>query len=159
MKQNISRPNASRYLTFSLGKEEFAMPLLQVKEVIALPEVTPVPQTPNYFKGIMNLRGQVISILDLRTKLGITAVQTEETAVIICDISPYCVGIIVDAVNSVIAATDEEIAPKPDLTSQRSEAISGVYQRKNSLVLLLDIGKTLNLTDQVIVKQANKLAA
>ncbi len=75
----------NRFLCFSLGNEHYAIPLLTVKEVIAPPETTPVPQTPAYFKGIMNLRGQVISVIDLRTKLGIKPLQSAENAVIICD--------------------------------------------------------------------------
>jgi purine-binding chemotaxis protein CheW len=86
----------NRYLSFSLGTEEYAIPLLAVKEVIAMPEFTSVPYTPSHFLGIMNLRGQVISVMDLRKKLGIKPGSTAETAVIICDLSPLCIGVVVD---------------------------------------------------------------
>jgi purine-binding chemotaxis protein CheW len=73
-------PN-SRYLSFNVGKEQYAIPLLTVREVIGMPEITPVPFTPNYFLGIMNLRGQIISVVDLRLKLGLGAGKnTSETA-------------------------------------------------------------------------------
>ena len=75
--------NKERFLCFSLGVEEYAIPLLEVREVIAMPEYTPVPYTPPYFLGIMNLRGQVISVMDLRQKLGVTARGDAETTVII----------------------------------------------------------------------------
>ncbi len=153
MKLSNDGTMADRFLTFSLGNESFAIPLLQVKEVIALPEVTHVPQTPNYFLGIMNLRGQVITVLDLRVKLSIKPSETQETVVIICDLAPYSVGIVVDSVNSVLAATPDQIAPKPELTQSKVDSITGVYQDKNNLILMLDIAHTLNLTDHAAVKK------
>ena len=144
---------ADRFLTFSLGDQSFAIPLLQVKEVIALPDVTPVPQTPPYFVGIMNLRGQVITVLDLRTKLAIKPSAHAETVVIICDLSSYNIGIVVDSVNAVIAAMPDQIAPKPELTGSKVEAITGVYQDQNQLVLMLDISQAINLSDQATVKR------
>ena len=96
--------SGERYLCFSLGEETFAIPLLSVREVIAVPEITRVPQTPAHFMGIMNLRGQVISILDLRTKMGIKVQKTSETPVIICDLSPLCVGVVVDSIQAVLNA-------------------------------------------------------
>ncbi len=150
---------ADRFLTFSLGSESFAIPLLQVKEVIALPEVTSVPQTPTYFLGIMNLRGQVITVLDLRVKLGIKPNDQQETVVIICDLAPYSVGIVVDSVNSVLAATPEQISQKPELTGTKVESIIGVYQAEDKLILILDISHTLNLTDHAAVKKIQAKAA
>ena len=144
---------ADRFLTFSLGAESSAIPLLQVKEVIALPEVTSVPQTPNYFLGIMNLRGQVITVLDLRTKLGIKPSENQETVVIICDLAPFSVGVVVDSVNSVLAATPEQISAKPELTGSKVESITGVYQAEDKLILILNIAQTLNLTDHAAVKR------
>lgn len=141
--------NSDRYLCFLLGKEEYALPLLDVKEVIALPDITPVPQTPPYFLGIMNLRGQVISILDLRSKLGIKTSESPETAVIICDLKPNSIGVVVDSINSVINPTADQISEKPEIQSQRStDYITSVYRDKERLILLLDISKTLNVADQ-----------
>lgn len=91
---------SQRYLTFRLAQEFFAIPLLQVKEVIAMPEVTPVPQTPPHFIGIMNLRGQVITVLDLRLKLGIKPQKGAETAVVIRDLADVSVGVVVDSVEA-----------------------------------------------------------
>ncbi len=154
--------NIERYLTFSLGTEDFAIPLLKVKEVIALTEVTPLPQTPPYFLGIMNLRGQVITVLDLRTKLGIKPAKNQETVVVICDLGTLCVGVVVDSVNSVVPVSEDKISPKPDMTGAKSDSIIGVYQDEKNLVLLLDISKTLNLTDHATVQKGseqNKQAA
>ena len=138
----------NRYICFSLGAEEYAIPLLCVREVIAIPEFTPIPYTPSYFLGIMNLRGQVISVMDLRTKLGIKGVETHEQAVIICDLDPLSIGIVVDSINSVIAPEDEDVSEKHDLqNSKTSEFVTTVYRRDQRLVLFLDIAKALNVDE------------
>lgn len=150
----------SRFLSFSLGTEEYAVPLLSVREVIAIPEFTPIPYTPAHFLGIMNLRGQVISVIDLRTKFAIKPVGKEETSVIICDIAPYVLGVVVDSVNSVLNPKPEDISPRPDIESNRNtEFISAVYRKDKHLVLILDIYKTLTAEDRSAMNKGVKKAA
>lgn len=149
-----------RYLCFRLGDEGYAIPLLSVREVIAVPDTTKIPGTPNYFLGIMNLRGQVISVIDLRTKFQIKPKEGSETAVIICDIAPLSIGVVVDSINYVFTPKPEEIAEKPELYNAKSgDAINGVYRNNQDLVLFLDIAKALNVNDLTILKQNNKRAA
>jgi purine-binding chemotaxis protein CheW len=137
-----------RFLSFSLGAEEYAIPLLVVKEVIAVPDITSVPFTPPHFLGIMNLRGQVISVIDFRAKLGIKPQPKSETAVIICDLAPLCLGVVVDSINSVVAPTSGEVSAKPSIQSTRNtDYITGVYRRDKQLVLLVDIAKALSVED------------
>jgi purine-binding chemotaxis protein CheW len=153
--------DVERYLRFSLGKEEYAIPLLKVREVIAMPETTPIPQTPNYFLGIMNLRGQVITVMDLRTKLGIKAEMGAETSVIIADLGDISVGVVVDSINAVLNPDPKDLAEKPELSSgvKSSEYITGVYKKESGLVLLLNIAKLLNFEDKQILTNAGKKAA
>jgi purine-binding chemotaxis protein CheW len=147
MTDGSMRPN-DRFLCFTLGEEEFAIPLLSVREVIAMPDVTPVPQTPPHFLGIMNLRGQVISVMDLRTKLQIKSKVANEVAVIICDLHPNPVGVVVDSINSVISPGADQLSERPEIQSQKNtEYILGVYRDKERLVLLLDISKSLSLVE------------
>ncbi len=144
-----------RYLCFALGREEYAVPLLSVKEVIALPDITSVPQTPPYFLGIMNLRGQVISVIDLRAKLTIKPLNSAETAVIICDLKPNSVGVVVDSINSVINPSKDQISEKPEIQSQKNtDYIQAVYREKGRLILLLDISKTLSLGDHQVIARS-----
>lgn len=139
----------TRYLCFSLGSEEFAMPLLKVKEVIGVPDTTPIPQSPSYFVGIMNLRGSVISILDMRLKLGIKPKNGEETTVIILDIGETKLGIIVDCVNSVVPIQSSEVSPRPTLESSKAaDYIVGVFRKQEHLVLMLDVEKALSIEDK-----------
>lgn len=149
-----------RYICFSLGDEEYAIPLLSVREVIALPETTKVPGTPAHFLGIMNLRGQVISIIDLRSKFSIKPKDGGETAVIICDLSPLCIGVVVDSINFVFAPKEDETSGKPDLQgAKHSDAIVGVYRKEKNLVLFLNIAKALNVEDYTALKQNQKKAS
>lgn len=152
--ERLSSTGGTRFISFTLGSEEFAIPLLFVKEVIAVPDVTPVPFTPPHFVGIMNLRGQVISVIDLRTKLGIKPGQGAETAVIICDLAPLCLGVVVDSIDSVIAPSESEVAGRPEIQSQKNaEYITGVYKKDKKLVLMLDIAKALSVEDLQIMKK------
>lgn len=147
---------ASRFLIFSLCSEQYAVPLLKVKEVIALTDITPVPYSPPHFKGIMNLRGQVISVIDLRQKLKMPkADANQETAIIILDLSPLSLGIIVDSVESVLAVDQAEIQPPPDIGGANTAYIRGVTRKDKKLILLLDIERTLSVEDLKAMKQAN----
>lgn len=146
----------ARYLSFSIGTEEYAIPLLSVKEVIAVPEITPIPYTPPYFLGIMNLRGQVISVIDLRQKLGIKTKASSETSIIICDIGLVCLGVVVDSINSVLSPNASDISEKPEIQSNKStEYITNIYRKEGSLVVFLDIGKTLNVEDYSAINKSS----
>ena len=137
-----------RLLVFNLGNERYAVPLLKVKEVIGKTTITPVPRTPEYFKGMMNLRGQVISVIDLRSKFSINPNETLETAIIILDLSPLAIGIIVDGIEAVVTTVAGEIMPPPSITSDiDSRYIVGVTKSKDRLILLLDIEKALSNDD------------
>ena len=146
--KNRQSGQGERYISFSLGQEEYAIPLLVVKEVIAIPDITPIPFTPSHFLGIMNLRGQVISVIDFRTKLGIKPSPGAETAIIICDLSPLTLGVVVDSINSVVAPLDSELSSKPDIQSNHNtDYITGVFKRDKKLVLLLEIARALSVED------------
>lgn len=156
-KNEIQNSNVvpERYLSFSLGNEEFAIPLLKVKEVIGVPEVTSVPFTPPYFLGIMNLRGQIISVMDLRQKLGIKPVNKNETAVIICDFGHISLGVVVDSINSVAMPKPEELSDRPQMGQEKfSEFIMGVITRESRLTLILNIAKCLNVEDLKAIERS-----
>ncbi|PWU19334.1 MAG: chemotaxis protein CheW [Bdellovibrio sp.] len=145
-----------RYLCFKVAQEEFAIPLLTVKQVIGMPEVTTVPQVPSYFLGIMNLRGQVISIIDLRLKLGIkTQEQGAEKSVIIIEMDSHSIGLVVDEVHSVLSAIAENLSPPPDLgRSPAGEYVSAVYRKDDKLILIIDILKILSVDDRATALRA-----
>lgn len=136
----------TRYLSFSLAKEEYAIELLSIREVIGMPAITSVPHVPAHFLGIMNLRGQVISVVDLRKRFGLPTATGSETAVMILNFPELSIGVVVDSVNSVLNPEDNSLSPTPDLQgSPTSSFITGVYRKEAHLVLLLDIARALNL--------------
>lgn len=152
----VNAQEGQRYLTFFLGQEEYAIPLLTVREVLAMPDFTPVPQTPPYFLGVMNLRGRVLSVMDLRLKMNIKPEPSPENAVILCQVGDLVVGIAVDSVNSVLAPSAEDLSPAPENPAMKTAAyVTGVYRRDKHLVLLLNIGAALSLED---VQVANRVA-
>lgn len=152
----------ARYLCFDLGNREFAIPLLSAKEVIGVPEVTAVPQSPAHFLGIMNLRGNVISVMDLRVKLGVkpNATGANENTVIILDLGDYNLGVVVDRVNSVQTVDKEQVSDPPVVeTTTKSEYITGVFRKEEKLILMLDISKALSVEDRSVIKPKGVKAA
>ncbi|MDR3607845.1 MAG: chemotaxis protein CheW [Oligoflexia bacterium] len=153
-----SQSIGTRYLSFTLGQEDYAIPLLSVREVIAVPEITPIPFAPPHFVGIMNLRGQVISIIDLRQKLGIKPKAGAETAVIICDLAPLCLGVVVDSINSVLSPNVDEVTEKPQIQSGKNiDYITHVYRQGKKLTLFLDIRKILDAGDHQAVSSVTQV--
>lgn len=164
-KDNVSKlkkssGEMSRYIEFSLGTEDYAIPLLMVREVISVPETTPIPKSPVHFLGIMNLRGQVISIVDLRKKLKIdNSKKDKEEAVIIVDVGGINIGVVVDSINKVLAFSSEDVSEMPEVENQiNTQYINGVYKKESSLTVLLDIAKVLDIKDMEMIG-ANKKAA
>ncbi|HTL13425.1 MAG TPA: chemotaxis protein CheW [Bdellovibrionota bacterium] len=144
-----------RIITFRVGGECYAMPLLSVREVIALPTLTGVPFAPPQFLGITNLRGQVISIFDLRIMVGLKRpADTQETAVIIINFDQLRIGVVVDSVDQVIVFSKDELSPAPELRDQRGkEYLTGVIRKEGKLLLLVDIAKALGVEDLAIVAE------
>lgn len=149
MSENKNPIASDRYLQFNLGAETFAIPLLQVREVIGFPETTPIPFSPNYFVGLMNLRGQVISVLDLRKKLSVKPLENQaERAVVILDVGGVVVGCVVDSINRVLNLQSESIQPASDVEgNSRMEFLMGIVQVESRLTAMLDIYKLLNVMD------------
>lgn len=141
--------SGGRFLCFSLGKERFAIPLLQVKEVIANTDTTSIPQAPTYFKGIMNLRGQIISVIDMTCKLKIGQAEiTPETTIIILDLNGLFIGVIVDSVDFVLDCDPNKISKPPDHeVGVKSEYIVGVVREKGSLILMIDMNLLMGTDD------------
>jgi purine-binding chemotaxis protein CheW len=138
-----------KYLTFALGREEYGLEILKVREIIGYMEITAVPQTPSYVKGVINLRGQVIPVIDLRAKFGMeTAKVTEETCIIVVEISQngrkFSTGTVVDHVQEVLDIDGENIEEAPQFGSTvNTDFILGMGKVGDSVKILLDIDKVL----------------
>lgn len=154
MNETAVKIHENRFLSFNLGTQEFAIPLLGVREVMGVAETTQIPYAPSYFAGVMNLRGQIISVVDLRKKLNIKPNESPDTAIIICDLEGSSLGIVVDSVNSVLSPAPSDISPRPEIENKKTEFITGVYRKNSSLVLLLDVSKALNGEDRATMTRS-----
>jgi purine-binding chemotaxis protein CheW len=138
-----------KYLTFALGHEEFGLEILKVREIIGYMEITAVPQTPHYVKGVINLRGQVIPVVDLRLKFGMSAADvTEETCIIVVEITQgdrrFQTGIVVDCVKEVLDVAGENIENPPQFGDNvNTDFILGMGKVNGGVKILLDIDKVL----------------
>ena len=142
---------AGKYLTFRLGDEAYGIAVLKIREIIGLQKITPVPQMPPHARGVINLRGKVIPVVDLRRKFHLDeAPETERTCIIVVqaqlgDGDVSLVGLIVDAVEEVTQIAAGEIEPKPDMTgSGQNTFILGLAKSEGSVKTLLDIEQLLS---------------
>lgn len=138
-----------KYLTFSLAKEEYGIGILKVKEIIGLMPITTVPRTPSFIKGVINLRGKVIPVLDLRLKFAMEEITyTERTCIIVVEIgghqNPMPIGIVVDAVAEVMNIKGSDIEDAPQFSGQLdTDYILGMAKMNGGVKILLDIDKVL----------------
>jgi len=145
-----------KYLTFVLGDEEYGLEILKVREIIGLMDITPVPQTPVFIKGVINLRGKVIPVIDLRLKFGMEEAEpTEETCIIVVDIDDTLMGILVDTVSEVLDIASGQIEPAPAFGSHIStEFILGMGKIQGKVKILLDVGRVLSPEELVHAARA-----
>lgn len=149
-----------KYLTFSLGREEYGLGILKVKEIIGMMPVTTVPRTPSYVKGVINLRGKVIPVVDLRSKFDMEEIPyTERTCIIVVEIpgpgGAIPMGIVVDAVSEVLNIKGGEIEPTPTFGSRLdTEYILGMAKMNGGVKILLDIDKVLSSEEVALISEA-----
>jgi len=143
------RDRAGKYLTFVLDNEGYGLEILKVREIIGVLNITPIPRTPEYVKGVINLRGKVIPIIDLRLKFGLPSVEwTDETCIIVVDVSGVELGIIVDQVSEVRDIADESIEDPPTVgVHAETDFILGIGKGEGEVTLLLDISRVLTQED------------
>lgn len=139
-----------KYLTFALGAEEYGLEILKVREIIGHMDITAVPQTPDYVKGVINLRGQVIPVVDIRTLFGMEPKEiTEETCIIVVEVlqdnRKFNTGVVVDQVSEVLDIKGESIEEAPQLgASVNTDFILGMGKVNDAVKILLDIDKVLD---------------
>jgi purine-binding chemotaxis protein CheW len=142
-----------KYLTFALGKEEYGLEILKVREIIGWMDITALPRTPAYVKGVVNLRGQVIVVIDLRSKFAMEpAAKTDQTCIIVVEIAhagrKLSTGIIVDRVSEVVEIPGGHIEPAPSFgTAVATDFILGMGKVGETVKILLDIDKVLSASE------------
>ena len=149
-----------KYLTFSLANEEFGISILKIKEIIGMMPITSVPKTPEFVKGVVNLRGKVIPVIDLRVKFGMDEIDdTEKTCIVVVETSgqsgSILMGSIVDSVSEVLNIKDEEIEDAPAFgTELKTDYILGMAKMEGGVKILLDIDRVLSAEDVAVLDKA-----
>ncbi len=150
-----SEVTVRKFLTFVLNDEVYGIEILKVREIIGLMDVTSVPQTPDYMKGVINLRGKVIPVIDLRLKFSMPEDEhTQETCTIVVEVESTPIGLIVDSVSEVMEINSNEIEDAPQFGEGiDTNFIMGLGKTKETLVILLDISKVLSAEELAMVEE------
>ena len=149
-----------KYLTFTMADEEYGIGILKIKEIIGMMPITTVPQTPDFVKGVINLRGKVIPVVDLRLRFGMEAIDyTERTCIIVVEIAGSAgtiqIGIVVDAVSEVLNINEEEVENTPTFgTKLNTDYILGMAKMEGGVKILLDIDRVLSAEDVAVLEEA-----
>jgi purine-binding chemotaxis protein CheW len=157
---------AGKYMTFKLADEEYGLEILKVREIIGLMEITRVPWTRQFIRGVINLRGRVIPVIDVRLKFGMEVTRaTDQTVIIVVQVrlggAELTMGILVDEVLEVLNIAPDQIEPPPDFGSGSfdTDFILGVGKSEGGVIFLLDIAKVLDAGDAEQLEQAAQASA
>jgi purine-binding chemotaxis protein CheW len=139
-----------KYLTFTLADEDYGLEILKVREIIGMMDITSIPQTPSYVKGVINLRGKVIPVIDLRLKFGLPPIEYgERTCIIVVEVKTQSaalqMGVVVDTVSEVLNISGGDIEPAPSFgTRVDTKYILGIAKARGTIKILLDIDQVLS---------------
>ena len=134
-----------KYLIFSLGNEFYGIEIKYVTEIIGVQPITEIPELPDYIKGIINLRGKIIPVMDVRIRFKKSPMEyNDRTCVIVIDVKDTSVGLIVDSVSEVLSIEEEDIVPPPDVKKGGNKYVKAIGKVKDKIKLILDCSRLLN---------------
>ncbi|MBE9502939.1 MAG: chemotaxis protein CheW [Proteobacteria bacterium] len=144
-------------VSFKLGNEEFAVDILKIQEINRMIEITKVPKSPDFVEGVINLRGKVIPIIDLRKRFGMEVTEhTKNTRIVVVDIDNKVVGLIVDGVSEVLRLPASTVEPPPPIVAGiDAEYINGVGKMEDRLLILLELEKVLSQEEKTALGQVD----
>ncbi len=149
----------SKYLMFKLGNEEYGIDITRITAIEELPQITAIPDMPNFVKGVINLRGKVIPAVDLRLRFGIEERDyNDRTCIIIVSVNESSIGLIVDIVSEVHEIGENDIGPPPSFknASGKEQYIAGLAKKGNEVKIILDVQKIISNEDKAILEQSKK---
>lgn len=162
IEENEVPNHAGKYVTFKSGNEYFAIKIQYVNEIIVYQEITAIPESEDYIKGLINLRGKIIPVIDVRVRFKQEEIPyTDRTCIIIIDVNSTVVGLIVEKIAEVVEITADNIIPSPSFgkaDKSQNKYVYGIGKVDGGVKLLLDPDKLLNEADKVIIDQAETLA-
>jgi len=158
MEKNTAQTRRERYLTFFLGEEQYGIAIDRIKEIIALMKVTYVPKTPEYMKGVINLRGSIIPVVDTRLRFGMEPQEeTMHTAIIIVEVEKVNIGFIVDRVEEVASIDSSNLSEPPKFgSSLDTDFICSMAQMGENVVMILDVLKLFEADELISLEQIQK---
>jgi purine-binding chemotaxis protein CheW len=158
--RTTARDAAREVLVFVLGKEEYAVDILKVQEIRGYEKVTPIPSAPDYLKGVVNLRGTIVPVIDLRVKFRMAEPRYDSfTVVVILRIQKRVIGVVVDGVSDVVRLAPHEVKPTPELGAVvDSSFLAGLATQGERMILMLDIEKLLSSGELNLLSQAAEVA-
>ena len=131
-------------VNFTIGEVNYGVPVEQVREVRDMQTVTPVPGSPAFVEGVTNLRGQIITVMDLRKRLGLPPKDGAGEKILIIDLGKHAIGVVVDSVTEVSTIRGNDIEKNSEVTSSLDESIIGVGKQANHLTIILDVAKSIS---------------
>jgi purine-binding chemotaxis protein CheW len=149
MSENTGVTGESQLVVFDLNEEAYGVDISQVREIIRMQEITRVPRAPEFIEGVINLRGKVIPVVDLRTRFSMPGTErTDEHRIVVVDVSGQDIGMVVDAVTEVSRIPSSSIEPPSNvITTNDSEYLTGIVKTDEKLIILLDITKVISDAD------------
>lgn len=155
MAQEKRKEEVIQLVVTSLAREEYGIPIMQVQEIIKIPEITHIPNMPDFIEGVMNLRGKIVPIIDLRRRFNLERKSyTDDTRIVVSNVAAHSVGLIVDSVSEVIRLSSDVIDPIPPTISHiGTEYLNGVGKLESRLVILLNLEKILNDIEKTSLKK------
>jgi purine-binding chemotaxis protein CheW len=142
------------YLTFSLGSEEYAVDILKVQEIRGYDSVTRIANTPVFIKGVVNLRGVIVPIIDLRIKFGVAEPEYNQfTVVIVLNVLDRVVGVVVDGVSDVVTLSADQVKPAPELGTLDTKFVTGMGTLDDRMLIMVDIEKLLSSADMALFER------
>ncbi len=143
-------------VSFKIGDEEFGVNILQVQEINRLVQITQVPNAPDFIEGVMNLRGRIVPVVNLRKRFGLPQKEYDKnTRVVVVELNDKTVGFVVDSVSEVLRFSNSDVEPTPDLiTGIGNEYITGIAKLGDRLLILLDLEKVLTVEEKESLKEA-----
>lgn len=157
--ENLTGEMENKFLTFPLGEEEFGIEIMYVKQIVGVQPITSIPEAPGYIPGVVNLRGRVLPVIDLRQRLGISRKELDErTCFIITTVEDNDVGLIVDEVSEVLEILPEDVQPASELlsTDTISKCLKGLGKVNGKVKILMDLHKLLFEVDDDFISSKVK---
>ncbi len=148
LKESEKDTMKGKFLTFSLGKEFYGIDIFHVTEIIGIQPITVIPELPHFIRGIINLRGKIIPVMDARAKFSIENTEyNDRTCIVVVEVYDLPIGIIVDAVSEVMDIEDENIVPPPDIGGITQKYINNIGINGNEVILIIDCEQLLSLDE------------